>query len=98
MMVNFRDDWLCAVFVKDLASRIIPSDLEVRLLRKLQMIDDTVTDQDLLVPPSNYFEKLLGSLGGWYSIRVNKQRRLVFRWDGSRGKASDIYLDDNSYR
>jgi len=90
MIVNFRDDWLCAFFVMDVTSWIIPSDLEVRLFRKLQIIDDTVTDQDLLVPPSNPFEKLLGSLGGWYSIRVNKQRRLVFRWDGSRGEASDI--------
>lgn len=98
MIVSFRDDWLCAFFVKDVSSRIIPSDLEVRLFRKLQMIDDAVTDQDLRVPLSNHFEKLRGNLAGWYSIRINKQWRLVFRWDGMRGEAADIYLDDHSYR
>jgi toxin HigB-1 len=32
------------------------------------------------------------------SIRVNQKWRLVFRWDGDRGEAEDIYLDDHSYR
>ena len=64
------------------------SDLESRLFRKLQMIDDATTDQDLRVPPSNHFEKLRGNLADFHSIRVNKQWRLVFRWDGSRGEAT----------
>jgi proteic killer suppression protein len=98
MIVSFRDEWLRAFFVKDIASRNIPSDLKARLFRKLQMIDDAVNDQDLRVPPSNHFEKLRGNLDGWHSIRVNKQWRLVFRWEGRRGEASDIYLDDHSYR
>jgi proteic killer suppression protein len=51
---------------------------------------------DLRVPPSNHFEKLSGSLEGLHSIRVNDQWRLIFRWDD--GKASDVYLDDHSYR
>jgi proteic killer suppression protein len=32
-----------------------------------------------------------------YSIRVNKRWRLIFFWDGSRGEAASIYLDDHSY-
>jgi proteic killer suppression protein len=98
MIAGFRDDWLRAFFMDDVRSRNIPADLESRLFRKLQMIDDAETDQDLRVPPSNHFEKLRGSLDGQHSIRVNKQWRLVFRWDGSRSEASDIYLDDHSYR
>lgn len=98
MIVSFRDEWLRAFFVEDISSRKIPADIESRLFRKLQMIDDAMTDQDLRVPPSNHFEKLRGSLEGWHSIRVNKQWRLAFRWDGSRGEASEIYLDDHSYR
>jgi proteic killer suppression protein len=47
MIVAFRDAWLRAFFVEDLRSRRIPSDLEGRLFRKLQMIDDATTDQDL---------------------------------------------------
>jgi proteic killer suppression protein len=98
MIAGFRDEWLRAFFVEDIHSRNIPSDLESRLFRKLQMIDDAITDQDLRVPPGNHFEKLRSTLDGLHSIRVNKQWRLVFRWDGGRGEASDVYLDDHSYR
>ena len=98
MIVGFRDEWLRTFFVEDIRSRNIPSDLENRLFRKLQMIDDATTDQDLRVPPSNHFEKLRGHLNGSHSIRVNKQWRLIFRWDSHRGEVSDIYLDDHSYK
>ena len=62
------------------------------------MIDDATTDQDLRVPPSNHFEKLRGKLADFHSIRVNNQWRLIFRWDGRRGEASGVYLDDHGYR
>ncbi len=52
MILNFRDEWLRAFFVEDARSRHLPSDLESRLFRKLQMIDDATTDQDSRVPPS----------------------------------------------
>ncbi|MDP2374944.1 type II toxin-antitoxin system RelE/ParE family toxin [Reyranella sp.] len=98
MIVSFRNDWLRAFFVEDIHSRSIPPDLESRLFRKLQMIDDATADQDLRVPPSNHFEKLRGNLAGFHSIRVNKQWRLVFRWNSGRGEAENVYLDDHSYR
>lgn len=98
MIVGFRDDWLRAFFVDDARSRQIPSEIEARLFRKLQMIDDAATDQDLRMPPSNHFEKLRGNLAGFHSIRVNQQWRLIFRWNAERGEADDIYLDDHSYR
>jgi proteic killer suppression protein len=98
MIVSFRDAWLRDFFVLDVRSKKIASDLESRLFRKIQLIDDAMTDQDLRVPPSNHFEKLRGSLDGLHSIRVNKQWRLIFIWDGSRGEASGVYLDDHSYR
>ena len=60
MIVNFRDEWLRAFFLEDVRSRRIPADLENRLFRKLQMIDDATTDRDLRMPPSNHFEKLHG--------------------------------------
>jgi proteic killer suppression protein len=94
---SFRDGWLQDFFVDDVRSRKIPPDLESRVFRKLQMIDDAMSDQDLRVPPSNHFEKLRGKLEAFHSIRVNKQWRLIFRWDGSKGEASDVYLDDHSY-
>jgi proteic killer suppression protein len=98
MIVSFRDSWLHDFFVGDVRSKRIPPDLEDRLFRKIQMIDDAIADEDLRMPPSNHFEKLRGDLRGFHSIRVNQRWRLVFRWDGTNGKASDIYLDDHSYR
>jgi len=98
MITRFRDEWLRAFFVDDSRSRNIPPDLENRLFRRLQMIDDATTDQDLRVPPSNHFEKLRGDLAGFHSIRVNNQWRLVFWWHGGRGEADGIYLDNHSYR
>src|SRR5262245_20612376 len=98
MIVSFRDDWLRSFFMDDVHSRNIPSDLEGRVFRKLQMIDDAMSDSDLRVPPSNHFEKLSGKLKGFHSIRVNRQWRLVFQWNSSRGEATGVYLDDHSYR
>ena len=98
MIVSFRDNWLRDFFVEDIRSKKIPASLEDRLFRKIQMIDDAATDEDLRVPPSNHFEKLRGNLEGFHSIRINRQWRLIFRWDGSRGEAMDVYLDDHSYR
>ena len=87
MIMSFRDEWLRAFFVEDTRSRNISPDLESRLFRRLQMINDATTAQDLRVPPSKHFEKLRGNLAGFHSIRVNKRWRLVFRWDGGRGEA-----------
>ncbi len=98
MIVSFRDGWLRAFFIDDVHAKQIPPDIEARLFRKLQMIDDAVTDADLRVPPSNHFEKLRGALDGLHSIRVNQQWRLIFEWDGGLSEARGLYLDDHSYR
>ena len=98
MILSFRDDWLRMFFIEDMQSRNIPPDIEGRLFRKLQMIDDATTDQDLRMPPSNHFEKLHGGLATRHSIRVNDQWRLIFQWNGSTGEASEVYLDNHSYR
>ncbi|HEY0918515.1 type II toxin-antitoxin system RelE/ParE family toxin [Devosia sp.] len=98
MIVGFRDEWLRRFFQLDVSSRNVPADIEARLFRKLQMIDDATTDSDLRAPPSNHFEKLKGDLDGLHSIRVNRQWRLVFRWNGGRGEAENVYLDNHSYR
>ena len=98
MIVGFRDSWLRDFVVLDVRSKKIPPDLEARLFRKIQMIDDATSDEDLRVPPSNHFEKLKGGLAGFHSVRVNQQWRLIFKWDGAQGEAKDLYLDNHSYR
>jgi len=96
LIESWRDRWLQEFFEQDGRPKKIPADPADKLFRKLQMLDDATTDADLTVPPSNHFEKLKGNLAGFYSIRVNGQWRLVFHWE--RGKATEVYLDDHSYR
>ncbi|NOQ70020.1 MAG: type II toxin-antitoxin system RelE/ParE family toxin [Gammaproteobacteria bacterium] len=98
MIKSFRDNWLEAYFINDTHSKKVPADIDTRLFRKLQLIDDAESDLDLRIPPSNHFEKLSGRLDGKHSIRVNKQWRLIFQWDISEGKATGIYLDKHEYR
>jgi len=60
--------------------------------RKLDMLNASFDESDLRVPPSNRFEHLKGDLKGFYSIRVNEQFRVIFRFDNSN--AYDVYIDD----
>ncbi len=98
MILGFRDRWLREFFLHDQTSRSIPSNLESRLFRKLQLLDDATEDSDLRVPPSNHFEKLRGNLDGWHSIRVNDQWRLIFQWNGNHEEVAEVYLDNHGYR
>lgn len=52
-------------------------------LRKLLILDAAVTLNDLRVPPGNRLEKLKGDRAGQYSIRINDQWRICFRWTSS---------------
>jgi proteic killer suppression protein len=56
----------------DIPSKKISSEIQDRVFRKLQMLDDSSSEADLRSPPSNHFEKLVGRLNGKFSIRVKK--------------------------
>ena len=49
-------------------------------LRKLLILDAAETLDDLRVPPGNRLEKLKGDRAGTYSVRINRQWRICFRW------------------
>ena len=59
----------------------ISFELTRRIVRKLDMLNSAANLQDLRSPPGNRLEALRGDLSGWFSIRVNQQWRLVFRWN-----------------
>jgi len=63
-----------------------------RAKRKLVAIHVAGRLEDLRVPPSNPLEKLRGDLAGFYSIRINGQWRIIFRWD--EGDAHDVRIVD----
>jgi len=56
------------------------------------MLNNSVDIKDLMIPPSNKLEKLKGRLKDFYSIRVNNQWRIIFRW--KNGNVYDVELID----
>jgi proteic killer suppression protein len=73
-------------------SRKLPGDIQHRVRRKLRMINQSVSLQDLRVPPANRLEPLKGDLEGFWSVRVNQQWRIIFRWDD--GRTNDVSIVD----
>ena len=64
-------------------SKKLPQDIQCIALRKLIMIDNAKSLEDLRVPPANHLEKLSGDRDGQYSIRINDQFRICFIFDGN---------------
>lgn len=73
-------------------SRRLPYDIQVTALRKMRLLNQAVVLTDLRIPPGNRLEALKGNWLGWYSIRINSQWRICFRWD-KRGPA-DVKIVD----
>lgn len=60
--------------------------------RKLRMLNNSQDLNDLMIPPSNRLEKLKGNLKAYYSIRINNQWRIIFKWNN--GNARDVQIID----
>jgi proteic killer suppression protein len=64
--------------------------IETIAVRKLDMLDAAPRVQDLVSPPGNRLEALKGDRRGQYSIRVNRQWRICFRWTSDGPEAVEI--------
>ncbi|MGB5505695.1 MAG: type II toxin-antitoxin system RelE/ParE family toxin [Sulfurovum sp.] len=73
-------------------SKKVPSTIQKVALRKLDYLHAALVLEDLRVPPGNMLEQLKGSLQGKYSIRINKQYRIVFLFEN--GNAYDVEIVD----
>jgi proteic killer suppression protein len=60
--------------------------------RKLRMLNNSQNLADLRIPPSDRLEMLHGNLKDYYSIRINDQWRIIFKWDN--GQASEVEISD----
>lgn len=72
--------------------RTIPIEIQQIGRRKLRMIHNSHDLKDLQIPPSNRLEKLKGKNRDFYSIRINDQWRITFRWDNRN--AHDVKIVD----
>ena len=91
MIRSFRSKETEKVFQRIRSSRL-PSDIQQVALRKLRMLDQSRSLIDLRVPPANRLEALKGKRWGQYSIRINDQWRICFRWEN--GDAYEVEIVD----
>lgn len=74
------------------ARRKCPVELWPVVRRKLDQLNRVRTLQELRVPPGNRLERLKGARAGQYSIRINDQYRVCFRWEN--GNANEVEVTD----
>ena len=91
MIRSFRDKDTEKVFNRERV-RKFASKLQRVAQRKLAILDAAESLQDLRFPPGNRLEKLSGDRKGEYSIRINDQWRICFRW--RRMEAFDVEITD----
>ena len=91
MIRSFRDDDSQRIFNREPVRRW-PLDLQRVALRKLRIIDPAASFDDLRIPPGNRLERLRGDRAQEYSIRINDQWRICFRWRS--GDAYDVGIVD----
>lgn len=80
MIKSFADKEANKIW-KGFQSRKLPANIQNIARRKLRMINNAQNINDLRIPPANHLEKLSGNLIGFYSIRINKQWRIIFKWE-----------------
>lgn len=91
MIKSFSGKETAKLFNRQPSSKI-PPDIRRMALKKLFYLDAADRLEDLKVPPGNRLEKLSGDREGQYSIRINDQWRICFRWH--QGDAYEVEITD----
>ncbi len=91
MIRDFADRETAKVW-SGLRSRRLPGDIQAVALRKLRLLNQARVMSDLRMPPGNRLEALKGKRKGQYSIRINDQWRICFRW--AEGGVTDVEIAD----
>lgn len=94
MIQSFADETAVDLFLQrnTRQARRLPRDLWRVAQRKLKALDVAARLDDLRVPAGNRLERLKGRRSGQYSIRINDQYRVTFRWEN--GHAYDVGVED----
>jgi toxin HigB-1 len=70
----------------------LPNQIQAIARRKLRMLNNARSIDELRIPPGNFLEKLIGNRDGQWSIRINDQWRICFVWEN--GNASRVEICD----
>ena len=89
MIISFDNSETEQVWLGNRAKKL-PIEVQNIGRRKLRMLNNSVNIADLRIPPANRLEKLSGKLKGFYSIRINDQWRIIFKWNA--GNATEVEI------
>ena len=91
MIISFKDKETSKIWEGD-RLKGLSTEIQKIARRKLRMLNNSQNINDLMIPPSNRLEKLKGNLKDFYSIRINEQWRIVFKWNN--GNAEQVKVVD----
>lgn len=91
MIVNFKCKHTAKIWDGDFV-KCFPNEIQLIARRKLRMIEAAHDVNILRVPPANRLKKLIGSKSELYSIRINDQWRICFKWQNRN--AYDVEIVD----
>jgi proteic killer suppression protein len=91
MIHDFQDDETRSI-LEGRVAKSLPSEIQSTARRKLRYLNEAVDVGDLRAPPGNRLEKLSGDRDRQYSIRINDQWRICFRWEDDG--AHDVEIVD----
>ena len=89
MLISFGDKVTKKIWEGERV-RSLPTEIQEIGRRKLRMLNNSQDWNDLQIPPSNRFEKLKGNLKDFYSIRINDQWRIIFKWNNGNAEQVEI--------
>ena len=91
MIISFGNSETEQVWLGNRVKKL-PIEIQNTGRRKLRMLNNSANLADLRIPPSNRLEKLSGKLKYFYSIRINDQWRIIFKWNA--GNAFEVEIID----
>ena len=91
MIVSFGNKETEKVWLGERVKKL-PNEVQEIGRRKLRMLNNSQNITDLTIPPSNKLEKLKGNFKFFYSIRINVQWRIIFKWNS--GNAFEVEIID----
>jgi proteic killer suppression protein len=91
MIKNFKSKETKKIFFREY-SKNLPHSIQRIAMRKLWIINSAICLSDLKIPPSNHLKKLKGKKNNLYSIRINNQWRICFKWN--KEDAYDVEIID----
>ena len=91
MILSFSDSEAEKVWSGQISKKL-PYEIQAKARMKLRMLDAAVKIEDLRVPPGNRLHRLEGDRAGQYSISINMQYRICFKWND--GTAQEVEIVD----